>query len=970
MSGNLIQEYLVGLGVKIDRPGFNELNNTINTTTRTVESATSGWRREFIAAAGVITASLAGITTAVGGLMKNVADQDLAMEKLARNMMVSKDAAWEMKKATDALRESINDIAITPELMERYQKLIADGKNMKVGGDFAQTMRSFRDLMFEFTRLKQEVSYAMTWVGYYLLKYLNRPLSEAQAKFRSFNDMFIRNMSVWTEKAARALVYIINIGLHFATFIKELTTNFYDMWMAFPRGVKIATAAVTAFFALIKMSPMGRMITLVSTLLLLLDDYFGYFEGKDALLGQYWEKLHQLIGAVKEKLIEFADAAEPVLETFIEYVKIGAGAVMDMGRWIMEVADEVRNSVAFEEFCQTFERLGRALYNLGSGIIDVVVSAIRTLEDAFGRNETGERFTGLMDTLYHIFLDLVDVISYCINVLAGWLEEIAQSETVRDFLDAVAELVSTFLELIDAIATLVKTVMVEFFHDMDDTEPIYGFRDAIRFVVKVITAMIRAVAWVIKKLAQFLKMMTRSETFKNFWRDLGHAVKEFGKKFDSVIDRVIDKLGRVGRAIKALLAGDFKGAYAALFGSSASGTAGSVGDREKIAYRMLKAAGYSDENAAGIMGRLKQEHNFDTSDVPIHYEPGVGEVGGFGIAQWDPSRAAALKAWAEENGKDPDSFVTQMQFLIKEAGERGQSPDAMDGMDVQESLDYWTRRYEVGVPSSNDATYANDYMTGIEAGNFSKDTDVIGGEGSVFRDDSGHIRKWSSTEGDYTPWDHNDVTDTSHFQPGTVRFLNALLAQAYNHDYHYRITGGSERGYHASGKYSHDNGYKVDIGDNLTAAEYAMLEEIVKQFGGEMTHEADKGHYDITIYPMQGDDEYGGAGNSLFGNSNPLRHLRHYSRGLARGVNSLLSGVDPVLASVMSSGQSAVNNYGAANTTYNTYHVTVGDVNVAQTNAGPAEIGKAVADQSIDALNRRGQYIYKNRVLTGGQNLV
>ena len=76
------------------------------------------------------------------------------------------------EKATDALGESINDIAITPELMERYTRLVADGRKMKVGGDFEQTMRGFRDLMFEFTRLKQEVSYAMTWVGYYLLKYL------------------------------------------------------------------------------------------------------------------------------------------------------------------------------------------------------------------------------------------------------------------------------------------------------------------------------------------------------------------------------------------------------------------------------------------------------------------------------------------------------------------------------------------------------------------------------------------------------------------------------------------------------------------------------------------------------------------------------------------------------------------------------------------------------------------------------
>lgn len=969
MPGNMIQEYLVGLGVKIDRPGFNELNNTINATTRTVESATSGWRREFVAAAGVVSASLAGITTAVGGLMKNVAQQDLAMEKLARNMMVSKDAAWEMKKATDALGESINDIAITPELMDRYQKLIADGKNMKVGGDFAQTMRSFRDLMFEFTRFKQEVSYAMTWVGYYLLKYLNRPLAEAQAKFRSFNDAFVRNMSVWTEKAARALVYIINIGLHFATFIKEVTTNIYDMWMAFPRGIKIATAAVTAFFALIKMSPMGRMITLVSTLLVLLDDYFGYFEGKDALLGQYWEKLHRFIGIAKEKILEFADAAEPVLETFIEYVKIGAGAVMDMGRWIMEVADEVRNSVAFEEFCQTFERLGRALYNLGSGIIDVVVSAIGTLEESFDHNESGERFTGLMDTLYHIFLGLVDVISYCIEVLAGWLEEIAQSETVRDFLDAVVELFTAFWELIDAIATLVKTVMVEFFHDMDDTEPIFDFRDALRLVVKVITAMIRAVSWVIKKLAKFLKMMARSETFKNFWRDLGRAVKEFGKIFGSVIDWAIDKLGRFGRALKALVAGDFKGAVAALFGSSGSGTPGSVGEREKKAYRMLKAAGYSDENAAGIMARLKQEHNFDTSDVPIHYEPGVGEVGGFGIAQWDPDRRANLENWANENSKNPNDFTTQMQFLIKEAGEYGASPDDMDGMSARESARYWTKKYEIGVPSDNDEQYADDYEATIQAGNFSKDTDVIGGSGSSFRDDSGHIRKWSSAEGMDTPWNHNDVTDTSHFQPGTVRFLNALLAMAYNKGYQYTITGGSEKGYHASGTYSHENGYKVDISDEgLSEEEISLLERIVSQFHGEMNHEA--GHYDITIYPSPDDgDDYGG--NSLIGTGNPLRRIRHYSRGVANGMNSLLGGVDPVLASGMTGGSpGAITNYGATNNTYNTYQVNVGGVNVAQTNANPAEIGQAVADQSIDALQRRGQYIYKNRVLTGGQNLV
>lgn len=942
MAGNLIQEYLVGLGVKIDRPGFNELNNTINTTTRTIESATSGWRREFTTAAGVVTASLTGITTAVGGLMKNVADQDLAMEKLARNMMVSKDAAWEMKKATDALGESINDIAITPELMERYQKLIADGKNMKVGGDFAQTMRSFRDLMFEFTRLKQEVSYAMTWVGYYLLKYLNRPLSEAQAKFRSFNDMFIRNMSVWTEKAARALVYIINIGLHFATFIKELTTNIYDMWMAFPRGIKIATAAVTAFFALIKMSPMGRMITVVSTLLLLLDDYFGYFEGKDALLGQYWEKLHQFIGMAKEKIIEFADAAEPILDTFVEYVKKGVDAMADLGMWILSVADEVRNSVAFEEFCQTFERLGRAMYKLGSGIIDVVVSSVRALEDAFSRNDGLKTYTAGVKRVLGIYLKLVDAISYCIEVLAGWLEEVAESETVRDFLSAVADLFTAFWELEDVILDLVETVFGEFFHDMDNTEPIFDFRSAIRLVVKIITAMIRAVTWVIKKIAQFLKMMTRSETFKNFWRDLGHAVKEFGKDFDYVIDQAIDKLGRFGRALKALMAGDVKGAIAALFTSSGGGGGGPVA-----------------KQAWALAQKIGAERGVDPE---IIYGQWYHETGGF------------------------TSRLTKENNNL--AGLKGTDGEYMSFSSIEEFANYFNR---IWGPYIAGATPPEEYASKLKSEGYFEDgydnyvAGIKGGMQNIPSGDSGesgasgerggdfgksNLRKWSSAHGD-TDWDDDSGgssgTDTNHFQEYMVAFLDALNAAAREAGITFTITGGSEPG-HASGTYSHGNGYKVDISDEISAQAEQILYKVASQFDADVSHEISKGHYDITIKP-EGEGTFR-VYNSLVGAGNSLRHLRHYSRGVAMGMNRLMGDVDPVVMNGMMGSQGSITNYGATNNTYNTYHVSVGDVNVAQTNASPAEIGRAVADQSIDALQRRGQYIYKNRVLTGGQNLV
>ena len=165
MIGEMIQEYLVGLGAKIDKPGFSQAEATIKSLDRTVESSTGRMAANFARASAMIGTAIAGVSASVFGLMKSAAAQDLAMQKLSRQMMVSKDAAWTMKKATDALGESIQDIMLTPELMERFNKLAADGRKMKVGGDFAETMRGFRDLMLEFTRLNQEVRYAMTWVG-------------------------------------------------------------------------------------------------------------------------------------------------------------------------------------------------------------------------------------------------------------------------------------------------------------------------------------------------------------------------------------------------------------------------------------------------------------------------------------------------------------------------------------------------------------------------------------------------------------------------------------------------------------------------------------------------------------------------------------------------------------------------------------------------------------------------------------
>ena len=370
MIGEVIKEYLVSLGVQIDKPGFAAVDSTINKTSNTINAATGSWSRDFIKASGIISAALAGLTTSVVGVMKATSKQDLAMDKYARSMMISKDAAWEMKQAVDALGESVQDIQLNPELLGRYRALVNDGRSMKVGGDYSETMKNFRDLIFEFTRLKQEAGYALQWVSYYLMKYLTRPLSDAKKSFKGINDSIIKNMPVWTEKVARALVYIINIGRSLWSFIKAIGKSIYDMWNAFPRGVKIATAALMGFFMLLRATPLGRMITLVSTLLLLIDDYFGHMEGRQAAFGEFWDKSRRKVEDLSRVLKPFANSTKELLAALS---KLAFTVLKMVKEGLQGIFEEIEKQKALPELVKAVKDVAQGITDILDGLNELLI---------------------------------------------------------------------------------------------------------------------------------------------------------------------------------------------------------------------------------------------------------------------------------------------------------------------------------------------------------------------------------------------------------------------------------------------------------------------------------------------------------------------------------------------------------------------------------------------------------------------
>lgn len=645
MIGEVIKQYLVSLGVEIDKPGFNQMQTTLNQTSGVVSSATSGWAKDFVKAGTIISTALASVSASIAGVMTAAAKQDLAMEKYSRNMLVSKSAALEMKTAIDALGESVQDIQLTPELMERYRALVADGRNMRVGGDYQGTMKNFRDLVFEFTRLKQEASYALQWVGYYLMKYLSRPLADAKESFKSFNDNLIKTMPVWTEKIARALVYIINVSRHFFDLLKAIGKAVYDVWDAFPRGIKIATAAIAGFFLLLKASPISRMITAFGTLLLMTDDYFGYMEGKQAAMGPIWDKLNTYIEITKQKMSEWGETLAPIWDSFIEYLIAAKNETVTLAGEFSGWLDKVGQSEELAKFVGVMKELGNAFYNLGSGIIELVTAAFKDMLESLKKYDVAKKFTDLMERLGNILLGILEALSGVIETLGQWFSEMARSDEMRDLIDAVVELFGAFMDLFNALLDVVTVIASAFFGELSKTQKVYTFRDAVRAVVGVITSMIRVVSWVIELLAKFFKMMSSDERFKmrEFWQGLANAVKTFS----NVVFGAITAVGKLGQALLALVRGDYKQAMKlandALFGKAqANGktswqngrTEGLNGSEEEAEPYIQEAAKEFNLNPNLLRALIKQESGFQ-SDI-------VSPVGAIGYSQLMPETAEEL----------------------------------------------------------------------------------------------------------------------------------------------------------------------------------------------------------------------------------------------------------------------------------------------------------------------------------------
>lgn len=446
---NIIKSYLVSLGFQVNQAEYQKAEGAINELGRTVQAVTSGMARNFAVAATSVTSAIVAINAATAGLVTQVASADMQYQKFALRMWTTKETAKELQSTLKAMGEEMEDVAWIPELRQQYSALLQEGRKMQTPGDAGSQLKYVRSILFEFKRMKLEVQYASEWIAYYLGKYLAGPLANIKKQLASFNDKLVATMPDWTKKVAQVLAIFMSVSAAGIRAIKGLYNGAEQFFAMLPRGAKIALAAILGVWTVLRMHPIGMVMTALSMALLLIEDFYGYIDGR---------KSSKTLAPVWQKLLDWFDKASPLVSEF----------AADLSELWDKAADKVSRALA--------------VLNKYWGVIrdsDVIKSGLRMINALW--QVMKEVVSAVSDATDSLFDACYDLFSYLV-----------EDGTVKAGVDLFSALFTTVSNLILGILNLTKH-MRQFWKDAAGTQAARTmwdwFKVTVGFILKMVAAL-------------------------------------------------------------------------------------------------------------------------------------------------------------------------------------------------------------------------------------------------------------------------------------------------------------------------------------------------------------------------------------------------------------------------------------------------------------------------------------------------
>lgn len=353
---NILEEYLVRIGAEVDKDAFAGAAQAI--------SKLSGMLGKLgtILKYGGIFVGLAKVTEAVIDNIKAVASADLEYQKLAQSMWVTKDTAKTLSVVLKTMGASQEDVAWVPELREQFFRLRQEMAELSTPADADGQLAWIREIGYDVQSLQLKLKMFKEWVVYYLIKELQPYIKEFQEFIRWLNDKFGKSLPALARKVASVLASVVRVAMSLVKALKWLFEGIYNFIDALPSKTKALVAVFAVVGAAIMAGPFGLMMMAIGTALIMLEDFFGYLEGRESsnTLKPLWKWL--------------TDENNP-LRRLLEKLKEGIA-------FILEKLTELFEKVFTEE---RQEKLKKTVANIAKGVAEIAEGLATIVESIFGK---------------------------------------------------------------------------------------------------------------------------------------------------------------------------------------------------------------------------------------------------------------------------------------------------------------------------------------------------------------------------------------------------------------------------------------------------------------------------------------------------------------------------------------------------------------------------------------------------------
>lgn len=431
-----IKEYLVGLGFSVDKTSYDQAQKAMSA----LESGLASFASQAISLFGKASTAVLAFGTAMAAttakFLGGLGNQEIQMEMLSRQLWTTQQQAMAFNATLKAMGANLQELYLSPTLMQQYQQLHSVADEMQTPGDYNTQIKQIQDVQLQLKQMRLEAYYSLQWIGYYFIKYMQGPISNVQNVLQSINNAIVKGMPNWTKQVATVMYSFMQAGI----YIVQAMGNVYDWLKKMLDYVPGWAKGIAAALAVLSMSnPFMMFVEAIGGAILLLDDFETYLKDPSkSAFPQFWawvEKVSESLksfAGLKESILGLAGAfaAFKIIKTVIGWIAKARAAfaaldiVLDanpIGIAVTAFAALVAGLVVFDNKSKSAHQAIGALGQAFKDVWNAVKNLLGGIGDLFNLLTNNNNQSGLQG-----FFQLIgDMATGVIDIVAGAIEEVA-----------------------------------------------------------------------------------------------------------------------------------------------------------------------------------------------------------------------------------------------------------------------------------------------------------------------------------------------------------------------------------------------------------------------------------------------------------------------------------------------------------------------------------------------------------------